>query len=105
MKLHLKLSENLLIQCKSDVFRNYNRKGLKVNLEFCIILLLNTNFQYCLILIFIPKNVFLVITFLITFFWWKVVIKSNMYTNNIASRYHTLIVSGICAVIRKLLTI
>ena len=43
MKLHWKLSENLLIQCKT-------------------ILLLNTNFQNCLILISTLKNVFFLIT-------------------------------------------
>ena len=38
MKFHLKLSENLLIQSKTDELKYYNWKGINVNIEFCTIL-------------------------------------------------------------------
>ena len=59
MKFHLKLSENLLIQSKTSVLKYYNWKGMNIYIEFCTILLLNTNFQNC----FILKNIFFLITF------------------------------------------
>ena len=34
MKFHLKLSENLLIQSKTNVLKYYNWKGIKVNIDF-----------------------------------------------------------------------
>ena len=49
-------------------------KGINVNIEFCTILLLNTNFQNCLSLISTPENVFF-----LTFFGGKVIIKLNTY--------------------------
>ena len=67
MKFHMKLSENLLIQCKIGVLKYNNWKGINVNIEFCTILLLNTNCQNCLILIFTHENIF----FLIPFFGGK----------------------------------
>ena len=58
MKFHLQLSENLLNQCKTGALKWYNWKGIYVNIEFCTILLLNANFQNCLILTSNLENVF-----------------------------------------------
>ena len=70
MKFLLKLSENVLIQCKTSVLKYYNWKGINVNIEFCTILLLNTNFQNYLLLISTPENVFFLRTFF--FFFYKI---------------------------------
>ena len=63
MKFHLKLAENLLIQFKTGVLKYYNWKGLNVNIEFCTILLLNTDFQNCLIFISTLENELVLLTF------------------------------------------
>ena len=61
MKIYLKFSENLLSQSKTSALKFYNWKGINVNIEFCTILLLNTNFQNYFILISTLENLFVLI--------------------------------------------
>ena len=98
MKIHLKLSENLLIHSNTSLLQYYNCKGINANIEFTTNLLLKTNFQNCLIFISTIGN------FFITFFvksYYKIEYV-YLYLSDLGS---TQFFKGICTEIRKLLTI